>query len=233
MLRTKITLILISATLLTGHLAIAQIGTGMENSLGLSEGNLRFGQGMKAIDPKKTFLVSSLLYDTAQEGILIFRNKKESPSVNINIDLLSEHVFVFSTNDISIPLESLTGCKIFHLESVINFEVIVIAGKYYMAEILIDDKYKIAKIVRATIRKPTYNRALDQGSKEPKVIRNVKYCLIDNDAIISLPNKSKKINKDLVSDRQLINFSKMKKSSLKTDQEVTDFFTDFFNSIKK
>jgi len=102
-----------------------------------------------------------------------------------------------------------------------------------MAEILIDDKYKIAKIVRATIKKPTYNRALDKGSKEPKVIRNVKYCLIEKDAIISLPNKSKKINKDLVSDRQLINFSKMKKSSLKTDQEVTGFFTDFFNSIKK
>ncbi len=210
-----------------------QVGTGLENSLGITEGNLRNGTGLRPINTEsyKTYIGSSLLFENNKRGYIKFRKSDSSKEFMLNIDLLGNFLNVYTDSDISIPLIHID--TIYMYEGLVKekFVPVIIEDQELCGKILISDEFDVIKVYSIKLQKPNYNVALDQGSSLPKIIRSENYYILSGGEYIKLPSKSKKLNKIKQIDKRLKKFATSKSRSLNSDADVIAFFGDYFKTI--
>jgi len=193
-----------------------------------SNNNFRNGFGVKAIEENKDIEGSSLLFDTSRRGYLVLSNGKRTNVLDLNCNLLTNVVRVSKKDElVGISLQYVDSLVILDSDSkLVAYVKVEIDEKSKLAEVVVEGEVSLVKVKKCNVKKPTYNKALDTGSKATKVsVRDILYFSYQNN-FIQVPKSYKKIKKSDFNSDFLESLNREKPSFRKTD-ELTYFLNNY------
>ena len=214
--------------------AVAQnnIGHGIDSDLS-DIGNI---SGMYAIGTfdksDKSMEGSTLLFDDLNYGYFKLKVNKDiaKEPVEFNYNMQTRQ-FVLKLKDNYYTIQSDFVDEVKLLNSDLFIVVQVEKGGYELAEKLVDGRITLLSMPYVTIKKASYNAALDFGSKRDKAIKKNSFYLMVGDDLIELPTKKKKLKKVLKNHPELLEFLNSQKIKLKDRSNLIKVFNNYNNKI--
>jgi len=193
--------------------------------------------GVQTYMPNKEIKGSSLLFSSSQVGYIVFKNKVRSNMTKLNFDQFNSMVIVEQNeNSYALPVEYMDSVIIVDF---LNHDVV---SQLYVT-ITIDEnavlvqslgksgQIELFKYTKYGLKKPSYNAALDTGSKDYTFTTKVKYVIKIVDEITVLPRKKKQLINNENLDKGLRKFFKKNPCNLTNESELLEFIDKYNNKL--
>lgn len=194
--------------------------------------------GVQKLTAQASIEGSALLFSSSRVSYIRFKNQMRSNTILVNVDQYRNILIVENKNSkFMLPMKFVDSLVILSaLDHDIHDEVLVTKknsdNQTILLKVLVDDeKIKLYKYCKYSLRKPSYNAALDVGNKNYSYLNKDVYLVSNKDDIIEFPLKKSKILKNKELDKRLVNFCKTNTVKLKDEQSIVELITSYSKTL--